>query len=131
MIRPTVEAEQASAATKKSITSATLIDVVLPGASGRVGARELLSERPSLRVLDMFGPHGKDDRPARNSEPGLAFIQKPFSGEASTRTIRAVLAERRFSETVLPSRASALTRRSAMSSVCPPTADGSVGDRLV
>jgi hypothetical protein len=63
-------------------------------------------------------------------EPGLAFIQKPFSGEALTRTIREVLAERRSSETVLPSRASALTRRSAMSSVWP-TADGSVGDRSV
>jgi PAS domain S-box-containing protein len=68
-----------------------LTDVVLPGTSGRVVARGILAERADVRVLYMSGY--TDDGIVRHGvlEPGLAFIQKPFSAEALLRKIREVL----------------------------------------
>ena len=69
-----------------------LTDVVLPGANGREIARQVLADRTSVRVLYMSGytetvilHHGA-------LEPGLAFIQKPFTGDVLVRKIREVLA---------------------------------------
>jgi PAS domain S-box-containing protein len=69
-----------------------LTDVILPGASGREIARQLLVTRPSLRVLYMSGY--TDDAIVQHGvlEPGLAFIQKPFSGDGLLQRIREVLA---------------------------------------
>ena len=69
-----------------------LTDVVLPGASGRESARQVLADRTSVRVLYMSGYI--DDAIVRHGvlEPGLAFIQKPFTGEVLVRRIREVLA---------------------------------------
>jgi two-component system cell cycle sensor histidine kinase/response regulator CckA len=69
-----------------------LSDVVLPGASGRAIARQVVADRPSLRVLYMSGY--TEDAIVQHGvfKPGLAFIQKPFSGEALVRKIRDVLA---------------------------------------
>lgn len=69
-----------------------LTDVVLPGASGRAVARLVLADRPSLRVLYMSGYTENAVDQHGVLEPGLAFIQKPFSGEALVRKIREVLA---------------------------------------
>jgi FixJ family two-component response regulator len=69
-----------------------LTDVILPGASGREIAKQVVATRPSLRVLYMSGY--TDDAIVQHGilEPGLAFIQKPFPGEALARRIREVLA---------------------------------------
>jgi DNA-binding response OmpR family regulator len=69
-----------------------LTDVILPGASGREIAKQVVATRPSLRVLYMSGY--TDDAIVQHGilGPGLAFIQKPFSGEALARRIREVLA---------------------------------------
>jgi CheY-like chemotaxis protein len=69
-----------------------LTDVILPGASGRDTAKQVVATRPSLRLLYMSGY--TDDAIVQHGilEPGLAFIQKPFSGEALARRIREVLA---------------------------------------
>jgi len=68
-----------------------LTDVVLPGASGREIARQLIAERAQLRVVYMSGY--TDDTIVHHGvlEPGLAFIQKPFTGEALLRKLREVM----------------------------------------
>jgi PAS domain S-box-containing protein len=69
-----------------------LTDVILPDASGRESARQVVAMRPAVRVLYMSGY--ADDAIVRHGvlEPGLAFIQKPFSGNALVRRIRDLLA---------------------------------------
>jgi FixJ family two-component response regulator len=69
-----------------------LTDVILPGASGREIARLLAAARPQLRVLYMSGY--TDDVIVQHGvlEPGLAFLQKPFTADTLARRIREVLA---------------------------------------
>ena len=68
-----------------------LADVVMPEMSGRRVAGLLHSERPDLRVIYMSG-HA-DDAIVHHGilDEGLAFIQKPFSGETLLQKIRDVL----------------------------------------
>jgi len=68
-----------------------LTDVVLPGTSGREIARQVLAERPSVRVLYMSGYTESAIQHHGVLEPRLAFIQKPFSGDGLVRKIREVL----------------------------------------
>jgi nitrogen-specific signal transduction histidine kinase/ActR/RegA family two-component response regulator len=69
-----------------------LTDVVLPDGSGREAARQVLAEYPGVRVLYMSGY--TDDAIVQHGvlEPGLAFIQKPFTMDDLARKIREVLA---------------------------------------
>jgi PAS domain S-box-containing protein len=71
---------------------ALLTDVVLRGGSGRDVARHVVAERSTVRVLYMSGY--TEDAILQHGvlEPGLAFIQKPFSGDDLMRRIREVLA---------------------------------------
>ena len=68
-----------------------LTDVVMPGESGQDLYARLKTIRPSLKVLCMSGY--SDSVIVRNGmlEPGIAFIQKPFSPDALARKVRAVL----------------------------------------
>jgi two-component system, cell cycle sensor histidine kinase and response regulator CckA len=68
-----------------------LTDVVLPGTGGREIARQVLAERPSVRVLYMSGYTETAIQRHGVVEPRLAFIQKPFSGDGLVRKIREVL----------------------------------------
>jgi PAS domain S-box-containing protein len=69
-----------------------LTDVILPGASGREIARQLAVTHPQLRVLYMSGY--TDDVIVQHGvlEPGLAFLQKPFTADTLAQRIREVLA---------------------------------------
>lgn len=68
-----------------------LSDVVLPSLSGRDLARQLLVDHPDVRVLYMSGY--TDDAIVHHGVlgPGLAFIQKSFTGNALLQEIRNVL----------------------------------------
>ena len=68
-----------------------LADVVLPGASGRTLADELLARRGDLKVLFMSG-YTEDAIVHRGVlAPNTAFIHKPFSTEALAAKVREVL----------------------------------------
>jgi CheY-like chemotaxis protein len=68
-----------------------LADVVLPGASGRMLADELLARRAGLKVLFMSG-YTEDAIVHRGVlAANTAFIQKPFSAEGLAAKVREVL----------------------------------------
>jgi PAS domain S-box-containing protein len=68
-----------------------LTDVIMPGLSGPALADRLRAERPGIRVLymsgytdDALGPHGV-------LEPGLNYLQKPFTPDVLAQKVRQVL----------------------------------------
>ena len=86
-------ADEALAIAREHVSAVHLLvtDVVMPGASGRELARRLADLRPETRVLYMSGY--TDDAMSRHGvlEPGLSFLQKPFTPAALARKVREVL----------------------------------------
>ena len=70
-----------------------LTDVVMPGMSGRTLALRLASLRPEVRTIYMSGY--TDEAITRHGvlEPGVTYVQKPFSPDALARKVREVLDE--------------------------------------
>jgi PAS domain S-box-containing protein len=68
-----------------------LTDVIMPGMDGRRLAESLAPRRPEMKVLYMSGY--PDEAIVRHGilEPGIALLQKPFTAEALTRSVRKVL----------------------------------------
>jgi two-component system cell cycle sensor histidine kinase/response regulator CckA len=68
-----------------------LTDVVMPGASGPELTRQLVERRPTLKVIYMSGY--TEDAIVRHGvlNPGIAFLNKPFTAVALGRKIREVL----------------------------------------
>nr|MBI3611610.1 PAS domain S-box protein [Nitrospirota bacterium] len=68
-----------------------LIDLVMPGGSGREVAERLLSHRPDMKVLFMSGY--PDDAVARHGVlvSNTILLEKPFSPEALAQKVREVL----------------------------------------
>jgi PAS domain S-box-containing protein len=68
-----------------------LTDVIMPGAAGPDLTRQLVEQRPTLRVLYMSGY--TEDAIVQHGvlKPGIAFLHKPFTSETLGRKIRDVL----------------------------------------
>ena len=66
-------------------------DVVMPGMSGRELAERVMTVRGEVKVLYMSGY--TENAISRHGflDPGVAFIQKPFTLATLTRTVRQVL----------------------------------------
>jgi two-component system cell cycle sensor histidine kinase/response regulator CckA len=67
-------------------------DVIMPAMSGAQLASHLSAKRPEMKVLYVSGY--TDDAIVRHGvlEPGLAFLQKPFSPKTLARKVADVLA---------------------------------------
>jgi PAS domain S-box-containing protein len=68
-----------------------LTDVVMPAMSGRELVRRLTDKRPHLRVLYMSGYTDNVITSGGVLEPGLAFLQKPFTPVSLANKVREVL----------------------------------------
>jgi two-component system cell cycle sensor histidine kinase/response regulator CckA len=68
-----------------------LTDVVMPGASGPELTRQLIEQRPALRVIYMSGYTEEAIVQHGVIQPGIAFLNKPFTSEALAEKIREVL----------------------------------------
>jgi FixJ family two-component response regulator len=68
-----------------------LTDVIMPGGSGRTLGDWVAEHRPDTRVIYMSGY--TDDAIAHHGvlEPGIHFIQKPFSPEELVHKVREAL----------------------------------------
>jgi signal transduction histidine kinase len=66
-------------------------DVVMPGLGGRALFAELAARRPGLRVLYMSGYTDDDVLRRGLLDPGMAFLEKPFTATGLARAVRAVL----------------------------------------
>lgn len=67
-----------------------LTDVVMPGASGPELIRRLLVRRPTLRVVFMSG-YTQDAMRHDALQPGMTFLDKPFTSSTLVQKIREVL----------------------------------------
>ena len=68
-----------------------LTDVVMPGASGPELTRQLVQQRPALKVIYMSGYTDEAIVHHGVLDPGIAFLHKPFNSETLGRKIREVL----------------------------------------
>jgi len=68
-----------------------LTDVIMPGMNGRALAQRLSELRPDLRVVYMSGYTEEAITRHGVLEPGLTYVQKPFTPEGLARKVREVL----------------------------------------
>lgn len=68
-----------------------LTDVIMPGITGRELATRLLQQRPDLKVLFLSGYTDRAIAQQGMLEPGVAFLEKPFTADGLSRKIRQAL----------------------------------------
>lgn len=70
-----------------------LTDVVMPGSSGRDLARDLAKSRPQTKVLFISGYTGEAMIQHGLTEPGLNYLQKPYTPSVLAAKVREVLSK--------------------------------------
>ena len=73
-------------------------DMIMPHMNGRELARQLLEERPAVRVLFISGYAGNTLQSAGALESEAPFLQKPFAPVALTTQVRQILDARETAE---------------------------------
>jgi PAS domain S-box-containing protein len=68
-----------------------LTDVIMPGLSGPELSRQLLGQRPDMRVLYVSGYPDETMASEGILDPGASFLQKPFTPDTLARKVREVL----------------------------------------
>lgn len=71
-----------------------MTDVVMPQMSGRALSEQVTRLRPEIKILYMSGYTDDDVLRHLILNSSVAFLQKPFSLDALTRKVRAVLSDR-------------------------------------
>jgi DNA-binding NtrC family response regulator len=89
----TPEGALAAAAAHAGRISLVLTDVVMPGMNGRQVADALRSSRPGTRVLFMSGYTDGTISHHGILEPGVNFLEKPFTTEGLLQKVREVLGD--------------------------------------
>jgi PAS domain S-box-containing protein len=77
--------------THREVIHLLVTDVVMPRLSGPELARQLLLGRPALRVLYVSGYTDGSIESHGVLEPGVSFLQKPFSSDSLANKVRSVL----------------------------------------
>ena len=88
---PGVAAALAAAGTHATTIQLVLTDIIMPEMSGPELSRRLARVCPSARVLFMSGYTGETIARHGVLEPGIAFLQKPFTPADLARKVREVL----------------------------------------
>jgi len=86
------EAVDVAARTRESI-DLLLTDVIMPGMSGGVLAKNLAAHWPQMRVLFMSGYTDGAIEAHGDLKPGLVLLRKPFTGETLLRAIGDALSQ--------------------------------------
>ena len=68
-----------------------LMDVVMPGQSGRTVGEQITARRPATRIVYVSGYTDNVISHHGVLAPGVTFLQKPFTSDTLLRTIRDVL----------------------------------------
>jgi PAS domain S-box-containing protein len=76
-----------------------LTDVVMPGGSGPELVKQLMAHRPNLRVIYMSGYTNEAILHHGVLEPGIVFLQKPFSSETLRQKVREAFDRRDAAQT--------------------------------
>ncbi|HKV70474.1 MAG TPA: PAS domain S-box protein [Gemmatimonadales bacterium] len=84
---------QALARRREGTIHLLLTDVVMPGSSGRDLARELAKSRPGTKVLFISGYTGEAMIQHGLTEPGLNYLQKPYTPSVLAAKVREVLSK--------------------------------------
>src|SRR5690348_9438621 len=89
----TPQEAQALARRREGTIHLLLTDVVMPGSSGRDLARELAKSRPGTKVLFISGYTGEAMIQHGLTEPGLNYLQKPYTPSVLAAKVREVLSK--------------------------------------
>ena len=83
-----------------------LTDVLMPGMNGREVAQQFVSLRPETKVLFMSGYTEDAITHLGILEPGVAFIEKPFSPDELAHKVRSVLGSKERTAAPAPQQSS-------------------------